>query len=88
MEHFSKFLPRNSIRSEMKVVKERKIRYVVPLKIVSFKTPMNQMVLIALNQDTNQTQIAQIKDSNHGYLTLTLLPESIQTVAYNVATTD
>ncbi|CAF0966089.1 unnamed protein product [Adineta steineri] len=72
----------------MKLVKEEKMRYVVPLKIVSFKTPINQMVIIALNQDTNHTQIVQVKDPNHGYLTLTLLPESIQTVVYNVATTD
>ncbi|CAF0939439.1 unnamed protein product [Adineta steineri] len=88
MGHFSKFLPRDSIRVEMKLVKEEKMRYVVPLKIVSFKTPINQMVIIALNQDTNHTQIVQVKDPNHGYLTLTLLPESIQTVVYNVATTD
>ncbi|CAF1489745.1 unnamed protein product [Adineta steineri] len=68
-------------------IERKKIRYIVPLKIVSFKTPINQMVIIALNQDTNHTQIVQVKDPNHGYLTLTLLSESIQTVVYNVATT-
>ena len=82
MGHFSKFLPRNSIRIELKVLKEEKKPLVEPLKIVSFKTPLNQTVIVALNHDLTHRQTVQIQDSKYGYLTLTLLPESIQTVVY------
>jgi len=87
MGHFSKFLPRDSIRIEMKVLKEKKIPFVEPLKVVTFKTPINQMVIVALNHDPTHVQSVQIQDPNYGYLALTLLPESVQTIVYNLATT-
>ncbi len=37
MGHFSKFLPRNSIRIELKVLTEEKSPLVEPLKVVSFE---------------------------------------------------
>jgi glucosylceramidase len=86
MGHFSKFLPRGSICIGMKVLKQENSLFTEPLKVVSFKTPANQMVIVALNHDPKQVQSVQIHDPNHGYLTLTLLPESVQTVVYNIAT--
>ncbi len=87
MAHFSKLLPRDSIRIELKVLKKEKSPLVEPLKVVAFKTTTNQIVIVALNHDLTHTQSVQIQDPNHGYLTLTLLPESIQTIVYNLATT-
>jgi glucosylceramidase len=87
MGHFSKFLPRDSIRVELKVLKEDKTPFIEPLKVVCFKTPANQTVIVALNYDTKHVQSVQIQDPNHGYLTLTLLPESVQTVVYNFSPT-
>ncbi|CAF2923196.1 unnamed protein product [Rotaria sp. Silwood2] len=84
MGHFSKFIPRNSIRLGMNVLKEEKRHTLTePLKIVSFLTPMNQMVIVALNHDRAKTQSVEILDSKLGYLTLTLIPESIQTIVYD-----
>ena len=80
MGHFSKFLPRHSLRIELKTLKEDK----QTLKIICFKTPVNQIVIIALNHDPIRTQSVQIQDPNLGYLTLTLFPESIQTIVYNL----
>ena len=80
MGHFSKFLPRHSLRIELKTLKEDK----QTLKIICFKTPVNQIVIIALNHDPIRTQSVQIQDLNLGYLTLTLFPESIQTIVYNL----
>jgi glucosylceramidase len=87
MGHFSKFLPRDSIRIELKVLKEDKNPLIELLKVVAFKTTTNQIVIVALNHDLTHTQSVQIQDPNHGYLTLTLLPESMQTIVYNLATT-
>ncbi|CAF2091942.1 unnamed protein product [Rotaria magnacalcarata] len=86
MGHFSKFISRDSIRIGMEVLKEEKLfALVVPLKIVSFLTPENQLVIVVLNHDPTHVQSVQILDPNQGYLSLTLLPESIQTIVYNLA---
>jgi O-glycosyl hydrolase len=87
MGHFSKFLSRNSIRIDTIVLNEEKNFSLEPLKVVCFKTPTNQIVIVALNYDPTHVQSVQIQDPNHGYLTLTLLPESIQTIVYNIGTT-
>jgi hypothetical protein len=71
----------------MKVLKEEKLPVLEPLKVVSFKTPNNQIVIVALNHDPTHVQSVQIHDPNHGYLALTLLPESVQTVVYDIAMT-
>jgi glucosylceramidase len=84
MGHFSKFIPRDSIRIDTKVLKEEKSLLAEPLRIVNFLTPNNQMVIVALNYDRTHTQSVQILDTNQGYLTLILLPESIQTIVYNI----
>ncbi len=84
MGHFSKFIPRDSLCIGMKILKEKKSPLVEPLKIISFLTPINQTVIVALNYDRTHTQSVQIRDPNHGYLTLILLRESIQTIIYNL----
>jgi hypothetical protein len=65
-------------------LKEDKSLLAEPLRIVNFLTPNNQMVIVALNYDRTHTQSVQILDTNQGYLTLILLPESIQTIVYNL----
>lgn len=85
MGHFSKFIPRDSIRVDLKVVEEKRLSATVePLKIVSFLTLNNQVVLVALNYDRTYTQEVQIHDIDQGYLSLILLPQSIQTIVFNV----
>lgn len=86
MGHFSKFLPRDSLRIELKILKQDKQPFVEALKVICFKTPVNQRVIIALNHDPIHTQSVQVQDPNLGYLTLTLFPESMQTIVYNVGT--
>jgi glucosylceramidase len=84
MGHFSKFIPRDSIRINMKVLKDEKVSALTePLKIISFLSPNNQTVIVILNDDRTHTQSVQIQDPNYGYLTMVLLPESIQTIVYN-----
>ena len=87
MGHFSKFIPRDSIHIDIDVLKEDKHSpFIEPLKVISFVTPENRVVVVALNYDPTHVQHVQILDSNRGYLTLTLLPESIQTIIYNLST--
>ena len=87
MGHFSKFISRDSIHVGMEVLKEDKpFPLTEPLKVISFLTPENQVVIVALNYDPTHVQNVQILDVDQGYLTLTLLPESIQTIVYNLST--
>jgi hypothetical protein len=68
----------------MNVLKEKKLSPLIErLKITCFITSNNQVVIIPLNHDRTPTQSVKIRDPNHDYLTLTLLPESIQTFVYN-----
>ena len=85
MGHFSRFLPRDSVRIDSTIYYQKTHLSIQPLKLISFKTPNNQIVIIVLNIDSTHVQSVQIQDPDHGFLTLTLLPESIQTIVYNLA---
>ncbi|XP_046474643.1 lysosomal acid glucosylceramidase-like [Neodiprion pinetum] len=74
--HFSKFIPRESVRVELSMSQDE-----TSVKSVAFKTPENETVLVIYNMSTEEQQVT-VYDPERGNFTLQLPFKSIQTILY------
>ncbi|XP_015601455.1 glucosylceramidase [Cephus cinctus] len=73
LAHFSKFIPRNSVRIDLPSSSD--------IKSVAFITPTNDTVIVLYNKN-GTAQDLSIKDPNRGYINVKLPGSSIHTIIY------
>ncbi|XP_017772244.1 PREDICTED: glucosylceramidase-like [Nicrophorus vespilloides] len=74
MGHFSKFLPKQSIRFDIDKHEN--------LKVIAFQRPDNGTTIVVLNKSNNYVEAFRIYDEDRGEILMDISPRSISTILY------